>query len=318
MPSLVARVGLAALSGCSTVLGLDDLVADRDDAGSTTTGTGSTTTTTSGSGGCASTCGTPGCGTCPATARTPVPAAGGDYEIDRYEVTIEQYSAWLATGPSTAGQTARCPWNDSFEPGVISQAARDAAAAAGLEIGTKCDDWLASKGPLDQQKPITCIDYCDAVAYCAWAGGHLCGKIGGGTLDVTSDQFDTNATDPELSEWYRACSNAGAQLYPYGDTYMAGTCNDTNGHIEAVGTFSGCEGGYPDIFDMSGNVGEWEDACTNYGGTALAGQNCLRVGGAYYDDAVTLTCGKDAAGDTVNHQTVLSIPSDGTGFRCCK
>jgi formylglycine-generating enzyme required for sulfatase activity len=135
---------------------------------------------------------------------------------------------------------------------------------------------------------------------------------------VTSPLHDVAATDPEASEWYRACSNAGTLLYPYGTSFEHLRCNDTNGHVEVVGTFTACEGGYEAVFDMSGNVNEWEDACTNYGSRNLAAENCLRVGGAYYDGETNLTCGKDMTGATVNHQTLPGLPSNGTGFRCCQ
>jgi len=302
--------------GCNLILGLDGLEADRGAGGSGALGSGGDAPTggseQGGGGGCSDTCGSVGCGDCPVTNRVAVSAAGGDYLIDAFEVTTLEYTAWLATRPSTQGQGPRCTENDSFIPGEISQFARDAAEALGEPIGDDCTDWLANQSPLDQNKAVACVDWCDAAAYCSWAQGHLCGRIGGGTLDVTSPkQADSN--DAELSEWYRACSNAGAQQYPYVGSYAAGSCNDEDSRIEDVGSKPSCVGGFAGIFDMSGNAYEWEDACTNYG-NPIGQENCVRRGGGYYSPEVDLAC---ALPEDQQAGTLPGTPADGTGFRCC-
>jgi len=249
---------------------------------------------------------------------TPVMVPGESYLIDAHEVTVNEYAAFLATNPTTAGQGSRCSWNDSFEPGWISSGAKDAADAEGNSVDDSCRGWLENQQTaLRGNRAVACVDYCDAVAYCRWAGKHLCGKIGGGTLDVTSPDHSNAATDAMQSEWYAACSTGGTNLYPYGPTYMKGVCNDKGNDIEVAGTFAGCTGGPPDAFDMSGNVSEWTDECTSYGGRAAAGQNCLERGGAFWGEADDLTCGKDSKGMTNNRESMLSIPGNTTGFRCC-
>ena len=55
-----------------------------------------------------------------------------------------------------------------------------------------------------------------------------------------------------------------------------------------MGTSAGCVGGYPGIVDMSGNLGEWENACAPQGfGNPDA---CGVRGGSYNDQSSTLTC----------------------------
>ena len=66
--------------------------------------------------------------------------------------------------------------------------------------------------------PVTCIDWCDAHAYCAWAGKRLCGSIGGGP------NIPSSVSIAGADQWYRACSHAGDHKFPYGDTYASGTC----------------------------------------------------------------------------------------------
>src|SRR5262249_40663852 len=113
-------------------------------------------------------------------------------------------------------------------------------------------------GPAD--RPVHAVDWCDAFAYCAWAGKRLCGRIAGGSVDPT---FGTDLASE--SEWYNACSRGGQHAYPYGDTYDPRACNGLEygagtGPQLPVGSLSSCTGGFAGLFDMSGNVSEWEDS----------------------------------------------------------
>ena len=81
------------------------------------------------------------------------------------------------------------------------------------------------------------------------------------------------------SAWFLACSHGAEQrAYPYGNTFETASCNGcayeaTCGQVvynltTPVGSLASCAGGYPGLFDMSGNVEEWEDACTLSPGAA--------------------------------------------------
>lgn len=312
-PGAIALLSLVAL-GCNVVLGLDDLVADRTSgagAGGESGGNGSGGEASGASGptGCSDVCGTEGCGDCPPA---PVEIADAGFSIDAMEVSTRQYAAWLNTNPSTAGQVYPCEGNDSFELGVMSA---DALAAALEPPSADCDGFLANQNEPDLDKAVVCVDWCDAVAYCVWAGGHLCGEIGGDVIDVSRpDQGASN--DPERSEWFRACSANGTQTFPYGDTYMAGVCNDTNSDVDHVDAHTECGSG--GIVNMSGNVHEWERACTTKNDPPLV-DNCVRRGGAFFSPEVDLACAltDDGRGGGNVTGTQPGTPSDNTGFRCC-
>src|SRR5262249_5707108 len=113
--------------------------------------------------------------------------------------------------------------------------------------------------------------------------------------------------DPSQSEWYNACSLGKKYDYPYGNVWDASRCNgqDERGRLPqgpvAVGTTT-CEGGYPSLFDMSGNVSEWEDSCNQ--------DRCRVRGGAYTADQTGLKCG--AARDLAR-----SVGDPTVGVRCC-
>lgn len=217
---------------------------------------------------------------CP-TGMVKIPAGADTYCIDATEVTNEAYAKFLATKPSTASQPSACSWNDSFEPGTFP-------AASG-----------------EEKHPVVEVDWCDARAYCAWAGKRLCGRIGAGEL--LRDAHD----DAKKSQWFNACSQGGARKFPYGGEYDPSACNglghDANEPV-AVASLKSCEGGSGGLFDMSGNVLEWEDSCDGASGRA---DSCLLRGGSYQSDLTSLQCAhREQAARGQGYPTV--------GFRCCR
>lgn len=201
--------------------------------------------------------------------------------IDVTEVTRAQYASWLATQPSTLGLPGPCAWKTNHEPGC--------------------------PGPLGATKdrPVECVDWCDAYAYCRWAGKRLCGKIGGGSNAYPDYK------DPGRSQWYAACSAGGTNKYPYGDTYEETTCNGSGsgvGHTVDVGSLPGCQSsvpGYEGVFDLSGNLWEWEDSCFLKNGND---DNCRIRGGSF-----TLT---QLACDFSNYQQ-RDLNYANITIRCC-
>jgi formylglycine-generating enzyme len=219
--------------------------------------------------------------TCPSGTKGPTMVNVGGFCIDSTEVTTAQYGAFLVTkGTDVSGQPAECSWNTSYTPLFWPQ--------TGLET-----------------HPVMGVDWCDAKAYCAWAGKRLCGQIGGGATPFATPASAT------ASQWYAACSMRGGKTYPYGASYVAAACQD--GTIKPprtvpAGTKLSCDGGYSGVFDMSGEIQEWEDSCNGTAGTSAL---CHVRGGMIYDSTpADLAC---ASPRTLTRET----KNDHTGFRCC-
>jgi formylglycine-generating enzyme required for sulfatase activity len=157
------------------------------------------------------------------------------------------------------------------------------------------------------------VGWCDAYAYCAWAGKRLCGEIGQSGADV---HMWMSAAD---DEWYYACSHDGQLAYPYGASLVHGACNGehTDGGPVPVGSIPSCIGGFPGIYDMSGNVWEWEASCGS-GAVDKANDLCRARGGSYYSAPYNLNClGNSELVENFDGGLRRGTRSPLVGIRCC-
>jgi formylglycine-generating enzyme len=226
--------------------------------------------------------------------------------VDPIEVRVRDYADWLAGAPDTA-RGGSCSWNSTFVPGD----ARPNGPAGQEDCPKNLFDWAWAQAQTPDQ-PVSCVDWCDASAYCADQGKRLCGGVGGVTIPIEYDAETTLHVNPQpkTSAWYLACSRGGERKYPYGAAYDADACNGESGLLRDARPSGGCEGGYPGLFDMSGNIEEWEDACDSTAPDAA----CMRRGGGYYTgqiyDETWLGCGFLIAASR-------KAMASSIGFRCC-
>lgn len=287
-----AALGVATLAGCSFVLDLDALdrcnngVQDGDESDLD----------------CGGTC--PGCGPrracreetdcatgiCPsATLRCVCSSEMAELElspdeafcVDYLEVTVADYSEFVQDVP--------VPLTDELPE------------ACAFKV-THAPDQLAG----DPTLPITFVDWCDAFAFCDWAGKRLCGGAGGGALR----QSDQN--DVARSLWFRACTRTATSGYPYGAEYEPAACNGGDLTVGSppgpltAGSLYDCAS-WEGVLDLSGNVTEWEDSCDgDEGGSDL----CSVRGGSFASEAEELRCDGDDARERSARMADL-------GFRCC-
>jgi len=204
----------------------------------------------------------------------------GPFCIDSSEVTNAQYSSFLAAkAGDTRGQPAYCSGNTTYVPGA--------------------EAWPPKPG--DEQKPVVAIEWCDAYAFCRWAGKRLCQAPAGGT-----------------DEWRYACShkNDGLHTFPYGNTYSPTACNgsERGGKLAPVKSLESCQAdatGFRGIYDLSGNAWEYVDDCKLADGGPGPNDECGVGGGGFAQPGVGATC------DLRDHRKRGDFRNADVGFRCC-
>jgi len=286
--ALVAGIWIAACGGGS----------------GTNTPDGGTAPGTGGNGGTSGTGGSSTLSHCPTDKPGPALARvrwsdGIAFCVDSTEVTNADYAKFLAANLKADSQPSVCSWNLSFLPAPVDTKMTNGPACPTFDPTNRSD------------RPVVCVDWCDADAYCRWAGKRLCGHPSGAAIN--------NPTDPHGNEWLIACSgDKSDSTYPYGKDPTVGRCVDRRYPQPMPDVRPGkeatmCEGGVAGVFDMSGNAWEWTNDCDTLGSTSTvsnADTPCAPQGGSFSSDVLMASCldtapfhRKDVAGDT--------------GFRCC-
>lgn len=178
----------------------------------------------------------------------------------------------------------------------------ESVQGATLDAGAPCEavtvDVLGARP--DDALPVTNVSFCEARAFCAWAGKSLCGKVGGGSL---SDE-PLHVVTSQQGAWFNACT--GGTPSPH-LLLSDGGCQLGVSSPRAAG--DGCQGGVPGLVDMVGNVWEWIDRVTYPEPDAAAPLSYL-IGGGYANDPGTTTCG------SLLYAT-FGFRGQDVGFRCC-
>ena len=175
------------------------------------------------------------------------PATVGALALDTFEVTVGRFRAFVAAGKGTrasapaAGDGAhpKIPgsgWNPAWNAEL---AENTAALAERLRCNPTTATWTAEPGDGDR-RPINCLTFHEAFAFCAWAGGRL----------------------PTEAEWNHAAAGGDEQrVYPWSSPPSATALAE---HHASVGQPRALPVGAPTRgrsrwgqYDLSGNVWEW-------------------------------------------------------------
>jgi len=250
------------------------------------------------------------------------PATLGELRLDKYEVTVGRFRAFVAAGKGTqagppavgsgahaaiAGSGWDASWNTSL-----------AATRADLMAAVKCTGvptWTDS-AESNESRPINCVTWYEAMAFCAWDGGYL----------------------PTEAEWnYAATGGDEQRAYPWSIPAAATVLNGahasykdgadcvgdaqpgcTIADLVVVGNKAPGEGRWGQS-DLAGNVREWvldyhaaaySAACTNCAQLVPSPARVAR-GGGFGSDGFSLRTG-------FRINPAPSDRSDLTGIRCAR
>lgn len=213
--------------------------------------------------------------------------------MDQTEVTVAAYGRWLEDEPTV----------ERWDPTFCGWKTERSAPASDPSL---CDEPLGNldMDPFGDRRPIRCVDFCDAEAYCRYVDKHLC--------------YDASArglTGPRgyARQWRVACTNDLTTTLPWGDDpndaacqtgQIGGQCRDGRCGPEVVGFHPDCanEAG---VQDLLGNVAEWTYGCNN---SDPSDPTCLVRGGAFDDTMV------ECSNETLVRAS-QRLPT--LGFRCC-
>jgi len=138
---------------------------------------------------------------------------GDDDERPVHTVYIDEF--WIMRTEVTNAQYARCVTAGACTPPNNSRWQESAYA----------------------EHPVTDVDWGQASAYAAWAGGRL----------------------PAEAEWEKACRSSDGRTYPWGNAAPANNILNFNralGYAQPVGSYPAGVSAYG-VADMAGNVSEW-------------------------------------------------------------
>jgi formylglycine-generating enzyme required for sulfatase activity len=222
-------------------------------------------------------------------------ATGDAFCVDAREVSRADYAAFLQTPSAPAPvdllrDPLTCMSKGSFVPGG----------------GADCrGEFQADESP---SLPITCVDMCDAMAYCSWRGRRLCGGPDG-------TKIGPRRVDQPADEWHAACSELDEHAFPYGDIFEP-ICNVASSALVPVDGRDDCT--TPSgVCMLSGNAAEWVMQCRQRAGN----EECLVRGGEFRtQDLSAVGCWLPPAGVDGTVPPMVLTPlerSPGVGIRCC-
>lgn len=185
------------------------------------------------------------------------PATVSAFVLDKYEVTVGRFRKFVEAGMGTrttppatdAGAHAKIAgsgWDESWNGDL-------AADTAALVAAVKCDStyqtWTNVAGA-DENLPMNCVTWYEAMAFCAWDGGYL----------PTEAEWNFAAAGGEEQRAYPWSSPAGSTEIDCARANYdsnAGYCVSPNSGVNRVGSESPKGDGKWGQADLAGNVFEW-------------------------------------------------------------
>jgi formylglycine-generating enzyme required for sulfatase activity len=252
------------------------------------------------------------------------------FVLDKYEVTVGRFRAFLNAGlgtrespplagtgehPTLAGSGWDASWNTSL-------AADMAAIMAGMKTCTSnpaYPTWTDARGP-NETKPINCVTWYEAMAFCIWDGGYL-------PTDSEWNYAASGGAEQRAYPWSNPpgstvidCTYANHDGRPTPETYCV---NGTTGSANRVGSESPKGDGKWDHADLAGNVREWVldwyaqkyplpcDDCANLVASPPPDDDRVSRGGSFISEALVLRTG-------LRHRRSPLLREFTVGVRCAR
>jgi sulfatase modifying factor 1 len=178
------------------------------------------------------------------------PATVSDFYLDKYEITVGRFRSFVNAGLGTQARPPRdgtgahpritgSGWSSTWDAKLPKNTA---ALKSALRCYADYQTWTDAAGS-NESKPVNCLDWYTAFAFCAWDGGRL----------------------PTEAEWnYAAAGGNEQRYYPWSKPATSTTIDDSHAvycggtcKVQNVGSKSPKGDGKWGHSDLGGNAWEW-------------------------------------------------------------
>ena len=172
------------------------------------------------------------------------PATVTSFRLDRYEITVGRFRAFLADYPFVpapgSGKNPRDPSDRGWDPAFAAHLPADAATLSAALVCNSQASWTAQAGA-SEDVALSCMTWFEAFAFCIWDGARL-------------------ATEAEWN--YAAAAGAEQRAYPWSNPPSSSSIDHQHAvygglpAIARVGSLPAGDGRWGQS-DLAGNVWEW-------------------------------------------------------------
>jgi len=189
-------------------------------------------------------------------------ATVSDFRLDKYEVTVGRFRAFVTAGMGTQSNPpltqsgahmniVKSGWDSDWNTSLV-------ANTAALMAAVKCDSvlqtWTDAPGA-NENRPMNCVTWYEAMAFCAWDGGYLATEAEWNYAAAGGDQqrafpWSNPAGSLTIDPAHASYSDDGTDCVGDGQPGCAVT------DLIKVGTKPMGDGRWGQS-DLAGNVAEW-------------------------------------------------------------
>jgi sulfatase modifying factor 1 len=256
------------------------------------------------------------------------PATVSDFRMDEFEVTVGRFRVFVDLGlgtldsppPNGAGAHPRfinSGWVGSYNAFLVADQGELKDALNGNGNGECARPNWTDTVMNAESKPINCVTWFEAMAFCAWDEGQL-------PTEAEWNYAATGGDEQRRYPWSDELGELTHELAVFGCPSGVALC-PTDTSAEQVGRFQTGRGRFRQV-DLAGNVAEWVfdfvldpdtykvpcDDCLEFSGMGDRGVR----GGGY--DSTPLMGGVDDLRASFRAAADPSTRRDGIGFRCVR
>ena len=253
------------------------------------------------------------------------PATVSTFVLDRFEVTVGRFRTFVNAGGGTQSKAPAAA--TGAHPGLSNSGwdstwnAKLSVDIMTLESSVKCNPqyqtWTDAPG-LNENKPMNCVDWYEAMAFCIWDGGFL-------PTEAEWNFAASGGSEHRAYPWSVPASSTiidcGYANYQISDNPAMYCTNGGTGGVNRVGSESPTGDGKWGHSDLAGNVFEWtldwyaavySEPCADCANVTMSdsGERVLR-GGSLFNDVSSLR-----SDYRLSHGP--SVRANSYGWRCAR